>query len=71
MTTSFTREADGTTRIGQRLTQKILTDTPWFAHVIADRRVHASATRALVNQERAIRKVIEDNLDKRWLLPLR
>lgn len=72
MTTWFVRDDAGSkTRVVQRLKQKILTDAPWFAHGIADRRVRASATRALVNQERAIRKVIEDNLDKRWLLPLR
>ena len=72
MTTWFMRdEAGNKTRVVQRLKQEILTDTPWFAHSIADRRVRASVERALTNQQRAIRKVIEDNLDKRWLLPLR
>jgi hypothetical protein len=71
MTTSFMRdEAGNKTRVVQRLKQEILTDTPWFAHWIADRRVRASTQLALTNQQRAIRKVIEDNLDKRWLLPL-
>jgi hypothetical protein len=69
MTTSFVRDAAGNqTRVVQRLKQEILTDAPWFAHAIADRRVRASAERALTSQQRAIRKVIEDNLDKRWLL---
>jgi hypothetical protein len=72
MTTWFTRdEHTATTRVLQRLKQKILTDAPWFGHWVADRRVRRSAERALVNQEQAIRKVIEDNRDKRWLLPLR
>lgn len=69
MSTVFSRTADGTTRVEQSLTQKILTDAPWFAHLIADRRVHASAARALANQEEAIRKVIAENRDRRWLLP--
>lgn len=72
MTTWFLREEDSDkTRIVQRLKQEILTDAPWFAHSIADRRVRASVTRALVNQERAIRDVIADNLEKRRLLLLR
>jgi hypothetical protein len=72
MTTWFMRDAAGNkTRVVQRLKQEILTDAPWFAHAIADRRVRASAERALTKQQRAIRKVIEDNLGKRWLLPQR
>jgi hypothetical protein len=72
MTTWFARdEAGEKTRVVQRLKQEILTDAPWFAHAIADYRVRASANKALVNQERAIRKVIEDNRHQRWLLPLR
>jgi hypothetical protein len=69
MTTRFMRDDAGKkTRVVQRLKQEILTDAPWFAHAIADRRVRTSTERALMNQERAIRQVIEDNLDKRWLL---
>lgn len=69
MTTWFVREAsDGTTRVVQRLKQQILTDAPWFAHWVADRHVRKSAERSLVNQEQAIRKVIDDNRDNRRLL---
>lgn len=67
MTTWFVRADGDKTRVVQRLRQRILTDAPWFAHPIADRRVRASATRALANQERAIRQVITDNLDNRRL----
>jgi hypothetical protein len=68
MITSFERRPDGTTLVRQRLTQEILTDAPWFAHVIADRRVHAAAERALENQETAIRKIVTENRQQRWLL---
>jgi hypothetical protein len=69
MTVWFFREQPGDkTRVEQRLSQTILTDAPWFAHGIADRRVRASAERALANQERAIRAVIDENRDQRWLL---
>jgi hypothetical protein len=69
MTVGFFREKEsGKTRVEQRLKQEILTDAPWFAHWIADRRVRASTERAVVNQERAIRTVIEENRDQRWLL---
>jgi hypothetical protein len=49
----------------------ILTDAPWFAHGIADRRVRQSAERTLANQERAIRKLIQENIDDVPLFPLR
>jgi hypothetical protein len=69
MTVWFIRdERAGTTVVEQRLAQEILTDAPWFARWIADRRVRQSVERALENQERAIRQVIADNRDKRWLL---
>jgi hypothetical protein len=69
MTTWFVRESsDGTTRVMQRLKQKIVTDAPWFATWVADLRVRQSAERSLENQEQAIRRVIEENRDKRWLL---
>lgn len=62
MTVWFFRDQEtGKTRVQQRLSQEILTDCPWFAHGIADRRVRASVERALRNQERAIRTVIEEN----------
>ena len=38
MMTSFTRTASGTTHVRQRLKQEIVTDAPWFAHFIADRK---------------------------------
>lgn len=68
MSTHFRRQADGSTLVHQRLTQEILTDAPWFAHWIADRRVSASARQALANQEVAIRQVIAENRNRRWLL---
>lgn len=68
MVTHFERQPNGKTVVHQRLTQEILTDAPWFAHGIADRRVYGSAERALENQEAAIRKIIAENRDQRWLL---
>lgn len=68
MTTWFTRNADGTTLVRQRLKQEIVTDAPWFAHFIADRRVYQSAEQALVNQEQSILQIVAENRDKRWLL---
>jgi hypothetical protein len=53
------------------LTQEILTDAPWFAHGIADRRVLASVEKTLENQEAAIRKVIADNIGDVPVFPLR
>jgi len=58
--THFHRDDErGKTRVDLRLSQKILTKAPWFAHGIADRRVHASAERALLNQKAAIIELIE------------
>jgi hypothetical protein len=54
-----------------QLAQRILTDAPWFAHGIADRRVRASVEQTLANQEAAIRKLVADNIDDVPLLPLR
>jgi len=72
MVTRFERSPDDRgSHISLSLTQKILTDAPWFAHGIADRRVRASAARALENQERAIRELIARNIDDVPLLPLR
>ncbi len=68
MVTHFQRQADGKTLVHQQLTQEILTDAPWFAHGIADRRVYASAEQALENQEAAIRQIVAENRDQRWLL---
>jgi hypothetical protein len=59
------------TRVTLKLTQKILTSAPWFAHGVADRRVKASVERTLANQEAAIRKLVEENFDDVPLLPLR
>ncbi len=69
MTTRLEREDDHT-RVTLKLTQEINTDAPWFAHGIADRRVRASAERTLANQEDAMRRLIEENREKNWLLPL-
>jgi hypothetical protein len=72
MTTDFRRDdADKETRITLELSQTILTDCPWWAHRIADRRVLASVERTLANQETAIRKFIAENLDDVPLFPLR
>jgi len=68
MVTHFQRQPDGKSLIRQQLTQEILTDAPWFAHGIADRRVYGSAEQALENQEAAIRQIIAENRDQRWLL---
>ena len=72
MTTKFTRDPQtDNTLVELSLTQEILTNAPWFAHGIADRRVLASVERTLANQETAIRKVIADNIDKMGIIPLR
>jgi hypothetical protein len=72
MKTHFDRDpATGKAKVMLELTQMILTDAPWFAHGIADRRVKASAERTLANQERAIRKLIAENIDDVPLFPLR
>jgi hypothetical protein len=72
MTTSFKRNSQGgDTEVDLALTQEILTDAPWFAHGIADRRVLASVEKTLANQEAAIRKVIADNIGDVPLFPLR
>ncbi len=68
MVTHFQRQPDGKSLIRQQLTQEILTDAPWFAHGIADRRVYGSAEQALENQEAAIRQIIAENRDQRWLM---
>lgn len=70
MMTRLEREGEHT-RVTLGLTQEIKTDAPWFAHGIADRRVRASVEQTLANQEAAMRKLIEENLDKNWLFPLR
>jgi hypothetical protein len=59
------------TKVELELTQKIKTHAPWYAHFIADRRVRASAARALEHQETAMRQFIKDNADKAGLFPLR
>ncbi|MCA9258198.1 MAG: hypothetical protein KDA61_03305 [Planctomycetales bacterium] len=71
MTTRFTRTPENKTLIELSLEQAILTDAPWFAHGIADRRVKASVEKSLENQEEAIRQVIAENRDDVPLLPLR
>ncbi|HEX6962789.1 MAG TPA: hypothetical protein VF175_13040 [Lacipirellula sp.] len=72
MKTHFDRDPEtGNTKVSLELTQVILTDAPWFAHGIADRRVKDSAERTLANQEAAIRKLVADNIDDVPLFPLR
>jgi hypothetical protein len=72
MTTHFERDATtGNARVTLGLAQRILTDAPWFAHGIADRRVRASVDKTLANQEAAIRQLIADNIHDVPLLPLR
>lgn len=70
MTTRFSRNPDGQTQVELSLEQEILTDAPWFAHGIADRRVRASVEKTLANQENAIRDVIQKNKDDVGLFPL-
>ncbi|QEG35195.1 hypothetical protein [Bythopirellula goksoeyrii] len=69
LTTILKREEDHT-RVDLTLMQKIKTNAPWFAHGIADRRVKASAAKALEKQEQATIQLIDDNKDKSWLFPL-
>lgn len=72
MTTRFFRDLKSdSTIVDLSLTQEILTNAPWFAHGIADRRVLASVERTLANQETAIRKVIADNIGDVPMFPLR
>lgn len=54
-------DENGNTLVKLQLTQKVLTKAPWFAHGVADRRVLASANRALLNQKRAIIKLMDEN----------
>jgi hypothetical protein len=72
MQTNFDRdEKTGKAQVSLELTQQILTDAPWFAHGIADRRVLASAEKTLENQESAIRQLIDENKGQIPLFPLR
>jgi hypothetical protein len=72
MQTRFHRdERTGKTSVDLELTQQILTDAPWFAHGIADRRVRESAETTLANQESALRTLIADNIVDVPLFPLR
>jgi hypothetical protein len=72
MKTFFDRDPEtGKANVSLELTQEILTDAPWFAHGIADRRVRQSAERTLANQERAIRQLIAENKDNIPVFPLR
>ncbi|RIK79348.1 MAG: hypothetical protein DCC67_10690 [Planctomycetota bacterium] len=72
MKTRFERDPSaGNTRVALELTQEILTDAPWFAHGIADRRVRSSAEQTLANQERAIRRLVAEHIDDVPVFPLR
>jgi hypothetical protein len=70
MRTQLSRDGEKT-KVELELTQKIKTDAPWFAHGIANRRVRDSAARALENQEGAMKRLIEENIDKAGVFPLR
>jgi hypothetical protein len=70
MMTRLEREEEHTL-VTLELMQEIKTHAPWFAHGIADRRVHESVDLTLANQETAMRKLIEENSDQAGLLPLR
>lgn len=62
LVTHFLRDKDQeNTLVKLKLTQKILTKCPWFAHRIADRRVFESAEKSLLNQKRAILKLMDEN----------
>jgi len=69
MTTRLSRDGEKT-KVELKLTQKIKTYAPWYAHGIANRRVRASAERALEHQETAMRRFLEENADKAGLFPL-
>lgn len=62
---------EGTTVVELSLTQEIVTQAPWFARRVADRRVLESVEQTLANQEQAIRKFIEQNEDDVPVFPLR
>ncbi|MEQ8211935.1 MAG: hypothetical protein RH917_19210 [Lacipirellulaceae bacterium] len=70
MTTNLQRD-EQQTKVTLKLTQKIKTEAPWWAHSIADRRVKASAAKTLENQEAAMRELIDENSDDVGLLPLK
>jgi hypothetical protein len=70
MQTQLSRDGEKTA-VELELTQKIKTQAPWYAHSIADRRVLASAKRALEHQESAMRRFLKENADKAGLFPLR
>lgn len=62
LVTHFVRDEENENTLVQlKLTQKVLTTAPWFAHRVADRRVFASAHSALLNQKKAIIKLMDEN----------
>jgi hypothetical protein len=69
MTTRLERE-ENHTRVTLRLSQEIRTHAPWFAHRIANKRVAASAENALIRQQSAMTRLIDENKDQAWLFPL-
>lgn len=71
MHTTFSRGDEGQTLVELSLRQEIVTDAPWWAHRIADRRVKASVETRLEHQEAAIRQFVDENKDDVPLLPLR
>jgi hypothetical protein len=72
MKTYFDRDqSSGNARVSLELTQQILTEAPFWAHGIADRRVRQSAEKTLANQEAAIRKLIAEHIEDVPLFPLR
>jgi len=70
MGTTLARD-DQQTKVTLKLTQKIKTEAPWWAHSIADGRVHDSAAKTLENQERAMRELIDQNSEDVGVFPLK
>ena len=66
--TEFGRDGEKTV-VNCELKLTIKTTAPRIAVGYANRRVKESAQAALDTQERAIRKVVEDNRHKKWILP--
>lgn len=69
MTTRLARVKDHT-HVELKLAQKLKIKLPWFAHGVADRKVHAAVEQSLAGQERAIRQLLMENADKAGLFPL-
>ena len=71
MVTRFSRTAENKTKVELKLMQEINADAPWFASAIAKKIVLQSVEKSLLNQERGIRQVIEENKHDLPIFPLR